>query len=54
MRASIGLGTTPGDIDRLTAALAELAATGPSWRYRHVPEHDEYEPVGRRAVAGQR
>ena len=53
VRASIGLGTTPGDIDRLTAALAVLADTGPRLRYRHVPEHDEYEPVGRRAgVAG--
>ena len=45
VRASIGLGTTPDDIDRLTAALGELAAVGPRWRYRHVPEHDEYEPV---------
>ena len=54
VRASIGLGTTPGDIDRLTAALAELAGTGPGWHYDHVPEHDEYEPVGRRAVAGRR
>ena len=54
VRASIGLGTTADDIDRLTAALAGLSDTGPSWSYRHVPEHDEYEPVGRRAVAVQR
>ena len=47
VRASIGLGTTPGDIDRLIGALQELAAAGPRWRYRHVPERDEYEPVGR-------
>jgi selenocysteine lyase/cysteine desulfurase len=45
VRASIGLGTTPGDIDRLTRALREIAGSGPSWRYRHVTEHDEYEPV---------
>ncbi len=49
VRASIGLGTTPDDIDRLTGALGELAASGPRWRYRHVPERDEYEPVVRRA-----
>ena len=49
VRASIGLGTTPEDIDRLTGALGELAAVGPRWRYRHVPEHDEYEPVVARA-----
>jgi selenocysteine lyase/cysteine desulfurase len=51
VRASIGLGTTPGDIDRLTGALHELAADGPRWRYRHVPEHDEYEPVARASAA---
>ncbi len=45
VRASIGLGTTPADIDRLTAALAELADMGARLRYRHLPEHDEYEPV---------
>ena len=51
VRASVGLGTTPGDIDRLTGALQELAANGPRWRYRHVPERDEYEPVCRAAAA---
>ena len=50
LRASVGLGTTPGDIDRLTGALEELAATGPRWRYRHVTEHDEYVPVERLAA----
>ena len=45
VRASIGLGTLPGDIDRLTGALREIADCGPRQRYRHVPEHDEYEPV---------
>jgi selenocysteine lyase/cysteine desulfurase len=52
VRASVGLGTTPADIDRLTGALHELARAGPTWRYRHVPEHDEYEPVGPRAAIG--
>ena len=51
VRASIGLGTTPGDIDRLTGALRELAYSGPRWRYRHVPEHDEYEAVARAPAA---
>lgn len=45
VRASLGLGTTAADIDRLTDALHELAAAGPRSRYRHVPEHDEYEPI---------
>jgi len=49
VRASVGLGTTAGDVDRLVAALAGLSEAGPRWRYRHVVEHDEYEPVGRRA-----
>jgi len=52
VRASVGLGTIPADIDRLTGALHELAAAGPRWRYRHVLEHDEYEPVGRSDVTG--
>jgi selenocysteine lyase/cysteine desulfurase len=50
VRASVGLGTTPGDIDRLIAALGEIAGSGPRWRYRHVVEHDEYEPVERLAA----
>ena len=45
VRASIGLGTLPSDIDRLTDALHEIADSGPRQRYRHLPEHDEYEPV---------
>ena len=49
VRASVGLGTTPGDIDRLVAALVELTGSGPRWHYRHAAEHDEYEPIGRRA-----
>jgi selenocysteine lyase/cysteine desulfurase len=44
VRASIGLGTTPDDIDLLVDALREIATTGPRCRYRYVPELDEYEP----------
>jgi selenocysteine lyase/cysteine desulfurase len=42
VRASIGLGTTAEDIDRLVRALHEIARHGPRSRYVHVPEHDEY------------
>jgi selenocysteine lyase/cysteine desulfurase len=45
VRASVGLGTKTEDIDRLVAALHEIAAHGPRSRYAHVPEHDEYRPV---------
>ena len=48
VRASLGLGTTPDDIDRLVGALHELADTGSRWHYRHLPDHDEYEPDTRR------
>lgn len=33
LRASIGLGTTSADIDRLVAAVATLVGAGPSWDY---------------------
>jgi selenocysteine lyase/cysteine desulfurase len=46
VRASMGLGTTVADVDRLLGALREVAASGPRGRYRHVAEHDEYEPCG--------
>jgi selenocysteine lyase/cysteine desulfurase len=45
VRASLGLGTTVAEIDRLVAALRTLVGDGPVARYRHVPEHDEYQPV---------
>jgi Aminotransferase class-V len=47
VRASLGLGTTRDDIDRLTGALHEIATTGPSSRYRHSPRLDEYQPEPR-------
>ena len=51
VRASVGLGTTREDVDRLSCALQELAASGPRSRYRYLAEHDEYEPPGRPAAA---
>jgi selenocysteine lyase/cysteine desulfurase len=45
VRASIGLGTTAEDIDRLVGALREIAIHGPAARYVHDPGHDEYRPV---------
>jgi selenocysteine lyase/cysteine desulfurase len=44
VRASIGLGTTSGDIDLLIDALRELAVTGPRSGYEHVAGLDEYHP----------
>jgi selenocysteine lyase/cysteine desulfurase len=45
VRASLGLGTTPEEIDRLVGALQEIASHGPRVQYVHVPEHDEYQPA---------
>ncbi len=45
VRASLGLGTTPADLDRLTDALGDIARNGPATRYRYVSAHDEYEPA---------
>jgi selenocysteine lyase/cysteine desulfurase len=42
VRASLGLGTTPEDVDRLLDALHEIAVHGPRSRYRHDREHDDY------------
>jgi selenocysteine lyase/cysteine desulfurase len=50
VRASIGLGTTLEDIDRLADALTDIAAAGPRWQYAPVPEHDEYRPVRPRGI----
>jgi selenocysteine lyase/cysteine desulfurase len=44
VRASIGLGTTPDDVDLLVDALHEIAAIGPTWRYVHAEGLDEYHP----------
>jgi selenocysteine lyase/cysteine desulfurase len=47
VRASLGLGTTTEDIDRLVGALHEIARYGPRSQYVHDPEHDEYRPAER-------
>ena len=51
VRASVGLGATAEDVDRLVAALREIAAHGPRVRYVHVPEYDEYRPLANAAAA---
>ena len=50
VRASLGLGATVEDVDRLLAALREIAEYGPRRQYVHVPEHDEYRPAGAEQV----
>jgi selenocysteine lyase/cysteine desulfurase len=47
VRASLGLGTTTDDIDRLIDALHEIAAAGPRSRYLYVTDLDEYRPERR-------
>jgi selenocysteine lyase/cysteine desulfurase len=44
VRASIGLGTTVADIDRLVGALHEIERFGPRSEYAYDGEHDEYSP----------
>ena len=44
VRASVGLGTTSRDVDRLIDALHEIAVTGPRSRYEHMADLDEYRP----------
>jgi selenocysteine lyase/cysteine desulfurase len=44
VRASIGVGTTPHDIDRLIGALHEIATGGPRSHYVQSPHLDEYQP----------
>jgi selenocysteine lyase/cysteine desulfurase len=44
VRASIGLGTTPDDLDRLVDAVAAIAADGPRWGYRSSPDGTDCRP----------
>jgi selenocysteine lyase/cysteine desulfurase len=44
VRASLGLGTTTHDVDRLIDALREISATGPRARYLRSDGLDEYHP----------
>jgi selenocysteine lyase/cysteine desulfurase len=45
VRASLGLGSTADDVDRLLGALRRIALAGPQAPYRHHPERDEYQPT---------
>jgi selenocysteine lyase/cysteine desulfurase len=45
VRASIGIGTTDADVDRLLDALYEIVQSGPRARYTHAGERDEYVPL---------
>ena len=45
VRASLGIGSTRADVDRLIVALTEIAAYGPRARYERVPERDEYRAL---------
>jgi Aminotransferase class-V len=44
VRASLGLGTTPHDINRLLDALREIATAGPRSHYVRSAHLDEYQP----------
>jgi selenocysteine lyase/cysteine desulfurase len=43
-RMSLGLGSTPADVDAIADALEAVAADGPSWTYTVSPATDDYEP----------
>jgi selenocysteine lyase/cysteine desulfurase len=45
VRASAGLGTTAADCDRLTDAVAEIAAHGPRWTYRSTADGTDCRPT---------
>ena len=51
VRASLGLGTTEADVDRLTGALDDIARHGPAMRYEHMTERDEYQPAATQPAA---
>lgn len=44
VRASLGLGTTATDIDRLAQALTTIVIDGPRWSYRGSPDGGDYWP----------
>ncbi|MGW4118853.1 aminotransferase class V-fold PLP-dependent enzyme [Nocardia sp. NPDC004711] len=56
LRASIGLGTTAADVDRLVEAIATLVAHGPAWNYARTEGHwnpvPETRPFGSSAEGG--
>jgi selenocysteine lyase/cysteine desulfurase len=44
LRASLGIGTLPEDVDALAAALRELTELGPRWSYRQTSVPNHYAP----------
>ena len=50
VRASIGIGTTADDVDRLVHALYAIAQAGPHAHYEHAADHDEYRPLALRTA----
>ncbi len=59
VRASLGIGTTASDVDRLVDALRTLVAHGPAWdyavvdgRWAPVPDPRPADPLGLGAVLG--
>ncbi len=44
VRASTGIGTTAADCDRLTAAVATIAVSGPRWTYTATPDGTDCRP----------
>ena len=51
VRASLGIGSTAADVDRLIGALTEIAAYGPRARYQRLPKHDEYRALAATGAA---
>lgn len=45
VRASLGVGSTPGDVRRLVEAVADIARRGPRWCYEPGGHRDEFRPV---------
>ncbi|HUK45475.1 MAG TPA: aminotransferase class V-fold PLP-dependent enzyme [Gaiellaceae bacterium] len=44
LRASLGIGTRPEDVEALVAAIRELLEVGPSWSYRQTDAPNHYAP----------
>ncbi|MQY24474.1 aminotransferase class V-fold PLP-dependent enzyme [Nocardia aurantia] len=53
IRASIGLGTTTADVDRLVDAVDVLVRRGPAWDYACVDGHWNPQPETRPRLTGQ-
>ncbi|NLE79587.1 MAG: aminotransferase class V-fold PLP-dependent enzyme [Rhodococcus sp.] len=51
LRASIGLGTTTADVDRLIGAVSALVTTGPAWTYASTDGHWNPTPETRPLTA---